>query len=248
MLLGGPGLAFGVAGASHLLFAFVLAFIRPHTSIKRLQARPTLLGGVHYLLEDRRAGALMLAVAALGVGADAAITLGPPMAEALGGGEELVGLLGAFFGGGAFLFFVLFGQLRRRRTLREIGTLGYLVLGVGLTTTGLARSPAIALAGMLMAGTGFMMGAVTINARIQKRVPDHLRGRVMALWVVVFAGSRPIAAIINGSIAEFLSITVALLVGALMAWVALPLVRVSYKADATEITDSGLGSGPSLSP
>ena len=228
LALGGPALAFGIAGITHLLFAGVLVFIRPRRTQARPSERPRLLGGLKYLLGDRKAGSLMLGIAALGIGADAMITLGPSKADLLGGGSELVGLLASAFGVGSVAFLFILSPLRRRTNLRIIGSSGYMTLAAGLAITGFSTNTELALAGMFLAGLGFMMGAVALNTRIQRRIPDELRGRVMALWLVAFAGSRPIAAMLNGTIAELVSVQAAFLVGALLTMTALPLVRVRY--------------------
>lgn len=228
LVLGGPALAFAVAGVSHLLFALVLVFIRPRNSSPRPTERPRLLGGLRYLTDDRQAGKLMLGVAALGVGADAVVTLGPSKAEQLAGGSELVGIMASAFGLGALVMLVLLGPLRRRMTLRTVGTSGYWVLGAGLVVAGVAATPPQATAGMFLAGAGFILGTVALNTRIQRRIPDHLRGRVMAIWVVAFAGSRPFAALLNGSVAELVSVPAAFLVGALITVCAIPLVGTRY--------------------
>jgi MFS family permease len=229
LVFGGPALAFGVAGASHLLFVIILAFIHPRQSQVRPKERPRLLGGVRYLMSNRRTGLLILAVAGLGIGADAVVTLGPPKAEALGGGTAVVGLLASTFGLGAVMGLVLLGPLRRRWTLRAVGTGGFWLLAVGLTFTGFSTTIVLATVGMLLAGAGFMLGTVTLNTRIQRWIPDELRGRIMALWVVAFAGARPVAALINGSVAQWASVRAAYVVGAVITVAAIPLVRVRFQ-------------------
>ncbi|MFP4148655.1 MAG: hypothetical protein ACLFV0_04120, partial [Nitriliruptoraceae bacterium] len=56
------------------------------------------------------------------------------------------------------------------------------------------------------------------STQLQARLPDELRGRVMALWSVAFLGSRPLAAAANGALADLTSPAVAMLgVGVLVA-------------------------------
>lgn len=233
LVLGGPALGFAVAAAVHLFFVAVLLTIRQLRPQERPKAKPKLLGGLRYLLDDRKTGALVLAVALLSVGGDSVLTLTPSKADALGGGGDYVGILASSFGAGAVLFLVLLGPLRMRTSLRNIGALGYSLLGIGLLGAALASSVPLTATALLVAGTGFMMGNVTLNTRIQKRVPDEIRGRVMAMWSVAFSGSRPLAALINGSVAEVASLTTAYVVGAALVLAALPLVRVRYISPGT---------------
>ncbi len=64
-------------------------------------------------------------------------------------------------------------------------------------------APALA-AMVLMAGTGFSMSTTMTqaNTTVQTNTPDHLRGRVMSIYLTVFAGSTPIGAALAGLISE----------------------------------------------
>ena len=65
------------------------------------------------------------------------------------------------------------------------------VAGLGLTAV---------LAMVLMAGTGFAMSTTMAlaNTTVQTNSPDWLRGRVMSIYLTVFAGSTPIGAALAG--------------------------------------------------
>ena len=54
-----------------------------------------------------------------------------------------------------------------------------------------------------MASTAF---GTTANTSLQLATPDHLRGRVMALYMLLFAGSTPIGAFFTGFVAEHLGV------------------------------------------
>lgn len=224
VVLGGPGLAFAVAAGTHLIFVLVLVRIRARPQ-RREAGRPGLFGGVRYLVRERSAGLLVLAMALMAFGADPIITLTPSLADQLGGGSQLVGLFASMFGVGSVLVVVLFRALRRLLSLRRVGVAGFLVVGAGLLCAALVPSVVGASVGFLIAGAGFMMVAVALNTRIQARVPDELRGRVMALWGVATLGSRPLAAPVNGAIADMSSVTAALLTAAAITVAASWLAR-----------------------
>lgn len=114
LVLGGPALGFAVAAAVHLFFVAVLLTIRQLRPQERPKAKPKLLGGLRYLLDDRKTGALVLAVALLSVGGDSVLTLTPAKADTLGGGGDYVGILASSFGAGAVLFLVVLGLHRTR--------------------------------------------------------------------------------------------------------------------------------------
>ena len=47
-----------------------------------------------------------------------------------------------------------------------------------------------------------MLTAASINTVLQSIVPDELRGRVAAFYVMSFLGSAPLGALASGSVAE----------------------------------------------
>jgi len=56
--------------------------------------------------------------------------------------------------------------------------------------------------GFGLTGVGFVLALTGFTSVVQRRTPDALRGRVMALWTVAFLGNRPIAALIDGAVAD----------------------------------------------
>src|SRR5207245_5567580 len=93
-----------------------------------------------------------------------------------------------------------------------------------------AISQFYALSLVLIAGVGFAMIAfsATANTTVQTVAPDHLRGRVMSVYMLVFAGSIPFGNLITGGLAHLYAAPVALLVGAgviLVAAVRLSVLR-----------------------
>jgi MFS family permease len=102
----------------------------------------------------------------------------------------------------------------------------YVVLGSGVgfsvaeTLTGIAPT-FWAMAGLL-ALTGFMMVfyAQASNQRVQMGVDAAYRGRVMALYVLVFLGTNPVGAMLNGWCAEVLGPRACVYLGGLISLVA----------------------------
>jgi MFS family permease len=95
-----------------------------------------------------------------------------------------------------------------------------MIIGGGLsfvtfeTFLGLSRSPLVAFPLIVFVGLSSMLMINTINVIVQRSVPDALRGRVMALYVTVFAGSTPIGGLFAGSVAQAWGPPAGFLVGA----------------------------------
>ncbi|MGZ6255655.1 MAG: MFS transporter [Candidatus Limnocylindria bacterium] len=94
------------------------------------------------------------------------------------------------------------------------GGIGFVAFeaGLGLSRTTLAAFPLIVLVGFAS-----MLMVNTINIIVQRSVPDALRGRVMALYVTVFAGSTPIGGLFAGSVAQAWGPPAGFLVGAVVS-------------------------------
>ncbi len=220
----GAATAFGIAAATNLLFAVLLLGLRIRARAKLAEGSDTRVrAGLAYLREDRALALLLVGVAAIGVGADPVITLTPPLSARFGEGAELVGVFASSFGVGAGLAFVVLSWLRRRLGLPRLGVTGLGLLSVGIAAVGVSPTPRLAIAAFVVGGAGMTMALTSLSTQLQERVPDALRGRVMALWSVAFLGSRPLAAAANGAAADAWSpmvafLGVALIVAAAAVW------------------------------
>jgi predicted MFS family arabinose efflux permease len=133
--------------------------------------------------------------------------------EVLHAGVRAFGLLMASLGAGAVVGAVAGATLGYARPpLRAVVLPG---LGVALGILGLAFVRHLALAALVL----FVVGALQIvfqngcNTIVQVTVPDELRGRVMGVYMMVFAGATPLGASLIGSVAEGAGVPAACLVG-----------------------------------
>ncbi|MFC0526697.1 MFS transporter [Phytohabitans kaempferiae] len=114
----------------------------------------------------------------------------------------------------------------------------YVVIGAAIafgalgTLVGLA--PAYWLVALLLLPTGFFMVyfAQASNQRIQLSVDPAYRGRVMALWVLVFLGTNPIGAPLIGLVAEKFGAGASIWLGGLIS-VAAALVALAWQLRRT---------------
>jgi MFS family permease len=92
-------------------------------------------------------------------------------------------------------------------------------IGFGVIELGVAAAPVLELQLVLLAALGAVSVtfAASVNSSLQLAVEPALRGRVMALYAVVFLGSTPIGAPLVGWLAEVGGPRVSLLLGALAA-------------------------------
>lgn len=116
------------------------------------------------------------------------------------GDASTYGTLFSVLGAGS-LAGALFTASRREPSVRLlVGALGFF----GLFMLGAAAAPTLALeiAALVPMGVAALVFQTTTNSLIQLRSEPALRGRVMALYSVVFLGSTPIGAPVVGWVAQ----------------------------------------------
>jgi MFS family permease len=126
------------------------------------------------------------------------------------------GVLLSLFGAGS-----LAGALgmAARSGRANTGKLSVWAVALGAVTLGVAAAPQLWVEWLLMpllgaTGIGF---AITANSTLQLTSSDAMRGRVMALYTVVFLGSTPVGASVAGWVGEHLGPRAGLFGGAVVA-------------------------------
>jgi MFS family permease len=207
LVIGAFGLApaFAVNAASFGLFILALLVIRPRPQALVTGPRPQFRDTIGMVRRDPVLRTLLLVVMTVSVTTDPVNTLTPEFAtEVLGRSDTVTGwLVGAFGGGATIAALTLTGWLRRRRH----GLVEAMVVeALGILAFAVAPNLPLALAGLAVAGAGFIGAITRSTTRIQREVPDDQLGRVMALWSLAFVGMRPFAALLDGAVAELLGV------------------------------------------
>lgn len=219
----GPDVAFVVNALSFLPLLGALLIIQPRpTPAAPADQDRSARAGWRFVRGERRVLGLLVAVAAVGFAIDPVITLAPPLADALDGGDVLVSVMVTAFGVAAVPGALLSSRLQGRHGGLAVGRAGTSIVALGLTVAALAPHPAVAVAGFAACGTGFVLAVTSVTSVLQRAIPDVLRGRVMALWSVAFLGSRPLAATVDGAAADAFgprpAFAIAVLVACACAW------------------------------
>jgi MFS family permease len=229
----GAAWAFGINALTFLPLIFVLLMIRPR-DVQRRGGDGSVRAGLAYVKERKVMLWLVLATLTVGWAGDPVNTLSPAYAAMFGLDETFVGLQVAAFGSGAAAASLAIGRIRIRLGLVSTTKTGLVLLGAGLAGYAAAPNEVVVLSALFVGGIGFLFGVTTTNSNLQRRLDENMRGRVMALWSMAFLGSRPVAAIIDGAVADLVSPRVGVLTAAiplLVGWWAMgkvdPLDAVS---------------------
>jgi len=163
----------------------------------------------------RRTPVVLLAVVVVGlvstVGMNLNVLVPVFSADVLHSGATGFGFLMAATGVGslvAALVIAFAGRSSPRVMLAGGAVLGFLQLVLVAVNV-----MPVALACMFGVGFGSIAMTATANTSIQLAVPDSLRGRVMSVYMTVFAGSTPVGALFAGALAAQFGAAIAFGVG-----------------------------------
>ena len=134
-------------------------------------------------------------------------------------GAQGFGLLMSAFGVGSLLAALAVAFFPRLDPLPTMvrGATGFGALGLVFAFSPWFPSVWLAAFNLLTIGFCMIWMTATANTAIQRTAPDELRGRVMSVYVSIFAGSTPIGSVFAGGLATRFSPQVALATGALLS-------------------------------
>ncbi len=202
----GTGLCFALNAVSFLAVLAAIALMRTdelHRVTRDSTAR--LVSGLReafaFLRRDRRLRVVLTVVTIVStVGFNFNVLVPLLASHTLHVGPEGFGLLSAAFGAGALVGALVTASVRSaswRLFVAGGGGFGVLVLVLAFVSDAIA-------AGALLAGIGvcFTLFTANANALVQLGAPDHLRGRMIGLYLYAFIGLAPVGGLLTGWLAE----------------------------------------------
>jgi len=223
----GVSVAFAVAALANTLFCLIALHVLPKDVRKPGKVDGSIREGMRYIRSDRSMVLLLLGIAAVAFGAEPSLTLTPAISTDLIGTTEFTGWLASAFGTGAGAGFAALALLRRGFGYPVASVAGLSLMAAGLLSLLVAWHPASAMAGFFLCGSGMTLASTSLATQIQQRAPEALRGRIMAVWLMASLGARPVAAAMDGALAEALSVPFALVASAGIVIVSAYLCRPS---------------------
>lgn len=223
----GPGIAglligwFGVAPA---LWINTISFVAPIVALSMMDpaqlhpartrsGRGAVREGIRYLSKRNDLLLIFLMVFTLGTfGLNFQLTNALMATEVFNLDADAYGLLGSIMAAGTLSGAVI----AARRGYPRLATIVAALLGFAIATLALTLSPWYWVYSLLLIPTGFLSITVmtTANSRVQLTTEPEMRGRVMALYMVVFLGGTPLGAPLVGWIGEVWGARATLFVGA----------------------------------
>ena len=214
----GEAVAFLLNGVSFLAVLAALATIRnpgqPDATHRRGGIVEELGGAVSYAAHTPRVAftlSMLVAVSLLVVNFNVVVPLFAR--DVLQEGAHGFGLLMAALGCGAVMAALGLAVMERGRPPLWLLAVSASALCTGLVALGLVAHFGAAAALLAVVGCCQIVFTTSCNTTLQLTAPDQLRGRVMGLYALAFAGMTPLGSLLMGSLAQRLGVRVACLVG-----------------------------------
>ena len=230
LALWGPAVNFGINAVSYVAVLIGLAMINPAKlfratrSAESLPVLRSLAEGFQYAVRTPSVLWPLVLLGGISIFGLNFQTLLPLFAvHTLGLRADGYGALYAVMGVGSLIGSMSLAFAGSRRPLVPLIIGGGLIFVTFELLLGATRSVEPAYIWVIFIGLSSMLMINTINVTVQYGVPDQLRGRVMSLYVTVFAGTAPIGGLFAGGVAQLWGAPAGFVLGALFTLIFLGL-------------------------
>lgn len=215
----GAAVAYGADVASYLVvIVALLLWKRPPATDTGLSEQffGAFRAGLRYARSSSELRVVLLRAAVFFVFASSVWALLPLLTRrVLGGTAGFYGVMLGAVGAGAILGALLLPRLRQRLSADGLILLSSVLSASVMATLSIAPAQWVALLAMLILGAGWIIALTTFNGVAQAVLPNWVRGRGLAIYLMVFNGAMAGGSLGWGLFAQELGIPVALLVGGL---------------------------------
>ncbi|MFZ0292425.1 MAG: MFS transporter [Candidatus Sulfotelmatobacter sp.] len=235
----GEGWCFFANAVSYIAVIIGLLMMKVQSRPRALMASPLehMMEGFRFVNRTAPIRALLLLLGLVSLVGMPYVVLMPIFADKiLHGGAQGLGILMGATGVGALLGALTLAFREGVKGLGRWVALCCAGFGASLVVFALSHNFWISVILLLPVGYTMMLQMACSNTLIQVMVPDALRGRVMAVYSMMFMGMAPIGALLGGVLADRLGaqLTVAIggvasVAGAAWFWSQLPKIRVEAR-------------------
>jgi MFS family permease len=236
----GPAAAFLLNALSFLGVIIVLARWQrapAHSTLPAERFFGAMRAGLRYVWQAPQLQAVMVRAAAFFIFGTALWSLLPLIAQRTGGGAAAYGTLLACLGAGAVCGAFVLPGLRSRLTRDALVRAVTALFAAAMIAAGLATNIYVLGAAMLTGGLAWIGVLSSLHVAAQTSVPQWVRARALAIYLVAFAAGTAAGAALWGAVAGRIGVPFALVAAAAGALLAIPLTwRVSLGGMAAEDT------------
>jgi predicted MFS family arabinose efflux permease len=215
----GDGWCFFCNGVSYIAVIIGLLMMKMKPRIEPSQSESSVgnvLEGFRYVRRTRSIRALLILLAIISIVGMPYSVFMPIFADKiLNGGAKGLGILLGATGLGALAGSLALAAKKGARGLGKITAYSCAGFAVSLILFSISRLFWLSFFFLIPVGFCFMVTLASTNTLMQIMVPDHLRGRVMSLHVMMFMGMAPFGSLLAGAVAEKLGAPLTIAMGAI---------------------------------
>jgi MFS family permease len=212
----GEGWCFFSNGVSYIAVVACLLIMKAERAATPTSgsAIENIIEGFRYVGTTAPVRALLILIAVISFTGMPYAVLMPIFADRiLHAGPSGMGILMGAAGAGALLSSVVMAM---RKTVKGLGRwvmLASMIFGFSLIGFSFSRSFPLSVILLVPLGGAMMMQMASSNTLIQSMVPDELRGRVMAVYSMMFLGVAPFGSLLAGSVSNRVGAPITLAAG-----------------------------------
>lgn len=189
-----------------------------------------IINGLKYVRDNNIARILIIMVGIPSLFGVAYITLMPIFAqEIFHKGAKGLGWLMSANGVGALAGALMLAKLGDFKNKGRILIIAPLVFSVALIFFAMSKIFIFSLFCLVFTGWGGVASMATINTILQLNVPNELRGRIMSMFMLTFAGLMPIGNLLAGSLTQIFGVRIVLSLGGLISLAFFSLISIYNK-------------------
>jgi len=248
----GEGWCFFANGVSYIavIIGLFMMRVRPSSPASKASPLARLKEGFRFAYHTAPIRAILLLLGLVSLVAMPYTVLMPIFADKiLHGGARALGILMGATGVGALLGALTLASKTGVRGLGRWVAFACAGFGISLILFAFSRNLWLSVCLLLPVGFSMMLQMSSSNTLIQAMVPDQLRGRVMAVYSMMFMGMAPFGAFFAGAMADRVGAPITVSLGAIAAiggaalfWLRLPTFRV--EARRLIVAQSAVGGDP----
>src|SRR5690606_35549454 len=188
----GAAAAFVTNAASYVALLVVLARwrpLRPPALLPPESLGVAMAAGIRYVSMSPAIRIVLLRSAIFGAGASGLMALMPLIAkDRLGGGPLVYGLMLGAFGAGAVMGAIASSRLRQALSTEVIIRCACVAFAAAMIVAGVSTLLPVTMAGLLLAGAGWVSAFATFNVAVQLAAPRWVVARALALYQMAAFG------------------------------------------------------------
>lgn len=225
----GTGGAFIINGISFLAVIAALFYMDVKDASFSIHPHPisAIKDGLKYSFSNPVISILLIYVGFVSIFGWSFITILPYVADKIfKSGVTGLSHLYAAFGLGALMAMIIVSAFYKKIKPVIFIVLGGIMFVLGLILFSFTNNFVIALQLIFITGFGLILQFSTINSTIQYKADDHVRGRVMSIYTLMFAGMSPIGNFQIGYLSDHLGVSYAIRIGGLICGIMLIFILI----------------------